>query len=221
MNLPVATARALLAGFAGVGLPADRIREEAGIDAALLERLEAELPGDTFGALWEAALRRAPRPELPTEVGLAIPFGAFGALDYLAGSSATVEAGFLTLAAHFHHVSPFFTLDVETDAAGAGVVRILWSQDQPRRTLSDEFTLAVFTARFRQTSAGPFRVASARLPGPPPPAPPGFMFSPAPTMSPGRRARPPRPKQAEYSSGTSVPRRAKRPWWDALTRPFS
>jgi len=171
MHVPAATARALLAGFSALGLDAERIRIEAGIDAGTLGRLDAELEAEVFTRLWQSAGRRAPRPELPTEVGLAIPFGAFGALDYLAGSARDVEAGFLTLATHFRQVAPFFTVEVLPGEPDGGVVRLVWMQPQPSRDLGDEFTLAVMVGRFRETTNGLFRVSAVRLPGARPAAP--------------------------------------------------
>jgi AraC-like DNA-binding protein len=164
MHLPVATARAVLVGFAALGLDVEEIRVESGIDAGTLERQDAELAADAFTRLWQSALRRAPRPELATEVGLAIPFGAFGALDYLAGTSRDVEAGFLTLATHFRQVSSLFSVEVLPGEPDGGIVRLAWTQPQPSRDLSDEFTLAVFIGRFRETTNGLFRARAVRLP---------------------------------------------------------
>src|SRR5512138_3730723 len=100
-RLPVATARALVEGFRALGLDAGAIRTAAGIAPRELEPLDGVLPGEAFGGLWTEAFRRAPRDELPTEVGLAVPFGAFGPLDYLAASSTTVEAALHSLASFF------------------------------------------------------------------------------------------------------------------------
>ena len=104
-DVAAATVRALLAGFRAAGLDGDALLAAAGIAPAALEPADATLPADRFPALWQAAFRQAPREELPTEVGLGIPFGAFGALDYLAGSSPTVEAAFHSLRGHFRQVA--------------------------------------------------------------------------------------------------------------------
>lgn len=171
MHFPVATIRAVLTGFAALGLDAEQIRVESGIDAGTLERPDAEVESEAFTRLWKSALRRAPRPELPTEVGLAVPFGAFGALDYLAGSSRDVEAGFLTLASHFRQVASFFSVEVLPGEPDGGVVRLVWKEAQPSRDLGDEFTLAVMVGRFRETTNGLFRACAMRLPGVRPAAP--------------------------------------------------
>ncbi len=173
--LPAATARALLAGFRAVGLDAEALRQAAGLTPAALQPVDGLLPVEAFARLWEAAWRRRPREELPTEVGLAVPFGAFGALDYLAASSPTVEAAFHALAAHFRYVAAGFGLEVGRLPEG-GSVRLVPSRPPEGRDrtaeVSDEFTLAVFVGRFRsRRSDPPFRVAQVRLTRPAPERP--------------------------------------------------
>jgi AraC-like DNA-binding protein len=170
--LPAATARALLAGFRAVGLDAGALREAAGIAPSALEPVDALLPAEAFGRLWEEAWRRAPREELPAEVGLAVPFGAFGALDYLAASSPTVEAAFHALAAHFRHVAAGFGLEVARRPEG-GTVQLVPAHPPAGRDrmaeVSDEFTLAVLVGRFRtRPLVPPFRAAQVRLTRPAP-----------------------------------------------------
>jgi len=164
--LPAATARALLAGFGALGLDAEAIRAAAGIETAALEPADGMLPGQAFPRLWEEAFRRAPREELPTEVGLAIPFGAFGALDYLAGSSPTVEAAFHSLQSHFRQVA-HLALEITRTPGGADV-RLVVPAPFPGQQLSDEMTMAIFVGRFRGDARGPFQPSAIRLTRPPP-----------------------------------------------------
>lgn len=173
--LSAAVARALLAGFRGVGLDAEAIRERAGIEKAALEPVDGVLPAEAFGALWQEAFRRAPREELPTEVALAVPFGAFGPLDYLAASSEDVAAAFHSLAAWFRTIASGISLEVERTADG-GEVRVVCSPQGPPpgrpREVSDEFTVAVTIGRFRsRPMSQSFQVSEVRLTRPAPPRP--------------------------------------------------
>jgi AraC-like DNA-binding protein len=170
--LAAATARALLAGLRGAGLDAEAIREAAGIARSALAPVDGVLPAEAFARIWEDAFRRAPREELPTEVGLAVPFGAFGPLDYLAASSADVASAFDSLAAWFRTVAAGISLEVER-AEGGGEVRVVCSAEGPPagkpREVSDEFTVAVIVGRFRSRPVSPpFRVAEVRLTRAPP-----------------------------------------------------
>ena len=168
MDFPAATARAILAGFEAIGLDAPAIRAAAGIDAGALEPFDGRLPGEVFPRLWAEAFRRAPREELPTEAGLAIPFGAFGALDYLAGSSPTVEAAFLSLQGHFRQVASL-SLEVTRGPAAADV-RVIAPDRFPGQEISDEMTIAIFVGRFRGDSAD-FHPSEIRLTRAPPTRP--------------------------------------------------
>jgi len=160
---PAATARAILAGMRVLGLDADAIRAAAGIDAEAIAPVDAAIPGEAFGRLWAEAARRAPRDELVTEVGLNIPFGAFGALDYLAGSAPSVGAAFAALAAHFRYVAMGVSLELSAGKAG-GEVCLVNGATLEDPALSDEFTLAVFVGRFRTRSlSAPFAVEEVRL----------------------------------------------------------
>ncbi len=52
-QLPAATARALLAGFGALGLPAQALRDAAGIREEDLATLDGVVPGAAFAALWD------------------------------------------------------------------------------------------------------------------------------------------------------------------------
>jgi AraC-like DNA-binding protein len=167
--LPAATARALLAGFDAIGLDTGVLCRAAAIGGAELASPDGTLPGESFGRLWQEAFRLAPREELPTEVGLAIPFGAFGALDYLAGSSPTVEAAFHSLRSHFRQVASI-ALEIGVDRANADV-RIVNPETFEGQAISDEMTIAVFVGRFRVDAVTAFRPSAVRFTRLPPHAP--------------------------------------------------
>ena len=198
MPFPATTARALLAGFRALGLDADALRREAGIEPEMLARLDGVLERDCFGRLWAAAFARAPRQELPTEVGMAVPFGAMGALDYLAGTSGNVEAGFMALARHIRQVTADFSIEISQGEAGSGLVQLVWpkplcddaakwskdhdaeewwsfdhsaASSEDHQDPSDEFTLAVCVAHFRSSVAGCFRASAVHLTRPIPQVP--------------------------------------------------
>jgi AraC-like DNA-binding protein len=166
---PSSSLRAILAGFAAIGVDPTALRRAAGIGEEELAAPDGLLPGETFGRVWQEAHRLAPREELPTEVGLAIPFGAFGALDYLAGSSPTVEAAFHSLQGHFRQVARI-SIEIDRTAAGADL-RLRNPAPYPGVEISDEMTLAIFVGRFRGDARAPFHPSSIRLTRAPPRGP--------------------------------------------------
>ncbi len=168
--VPAPTVRALLAGFRRLGLDADAMQAAAGIASDAIEPVDATVPIASFRARWEAAARRAPREELATEVALSIPFGAFGAIDYLAASSPTVGAAFHALAAHFRYVAEGVAIEI-VEPGDAAEVRLVNAPGQDA-AYSDEFTLAVFVGRFRERmKSPPFIVDEVRLSRPTPARP--------------------------------------------------
>lgn len=157
-TMPRVSVEALLEGFAAVGLEADAIREAAGIDPCDEDRV----PSAWWGRLWEAAQRMSPEDEaLPTRVGLAVPFGTFGLLDYLASTAPTLDEAFRILASYMDAASSRVTCvyappELELRASG----------DAPEWT--EEFLVAVFTGRFRALGGRPAVVRAAHLRRPAP-----------------------------------------------------
>lgn len=164
--LPAASARAFLAGFGAMGLDVAALRRALAVGDGELAMADGVLPAEAFDRLWKEASRQAPREELPTELGLAIPFGAFGPLDYLAGSSPDVEAGFHALRSHFRQVARI-AVEIEVTPTGADV-RLLNLATFPGVEISDEMTIAIFSGRFRDSATSPFRASEIRLTRPPP-----------------------------------------------------
>jgi AraC-like DNA-binding protein len=144
---PAITVEALLAGFRGVGLDAESIAHDAGLSERDLEDPDAQIDGSAIGALWQRAMIQAGREELPTEVGLAVPFGAFGVVDYLVGSAETVEAGLVALRDHFEAIASAIAFEVDSDEGGAWV-RVTTAAGEPNHP-GLEFSIAVTLARFR------------------------------------------------------------------------
>lgn len=170
-SIPAATVRALLAAFRALDLDAEAIRSAAGLAGADLAAVDGLLPLESFGRLFAEAARRMPHDELATEVGLSVPFGAFGALDYLAGSAATVGAAFHALAAHFRYVSMSVGLEIE-EGPKTVEVRFVNAPWAPDPFVGDEFTVAVCVGRFRsRPGLGRFAVEAIRLTAPPPKRP--------------------------------------------------
>jgi AraC-like DNA-binding protein len=151
--VPALTLQAMLAGFEALGLSMAPLREACG--AAVAARPEAPVPIEVMARLRAAAAMQRPEPEFPTALGLAIPFGAFGLTDYLAGSSDTVAGGFQSLALHLRLVARGITLDLAR-IDGERWVRVL-AGDAAAPWPGSEMTVAVFVARFRRGTGGAFQ----------------------------------------------------------------
>lgn len=159
--LPVVTLQAQLQGLATLGLDMRRVRARVG---PLPEEPDAMVPLAAYLAMWDEAVAVYGKPGLPTALAMAIPFGAFGALDYLVGSAGCVGGMVESSVLHFAMVASDCWLEHEHDAAGAlHVVRIRAKPWVPQTVL--EFTLAIMLSRLRYLTNNQVRPLRVGLPG--------------------------------------------------------
>lgn len=168
----------MLEGMRACGVAEEAVIAESGLDRAALDRPDGAFPPASFAALWRAGFAIAGRETFALEVGLAVPYGAFGAIDYLAGTSDTVASAFESLASYLRAVAPGIRLEID-QGSSVVAVRLLNMPVQgvslPPDALfvSDVFTLGVFLTRFRVRTEGGFE-ATLDVAGPPPRAPEAF-----------------------------------------------
>jgi AraC-like DNA-binding protein len=121
----------------------------------------ALLPELVRQRLLAGACRAAKREEFAVEAGLALPFGAFGLMDYLATSADTLGKSCEAMARHFHNVSCEHSLETETCESEFRVK--LFSVDMGVDTAArDDFAVGALLSRLRGRVEG-FSLASVRL----------------------------------------------------------
>ena len=167
MFTPVITIEAVLAGLGACGIDTAPMRAAISFPAHT-DKVE-RVPRSIWEELWVAAAKADPRPALPTRVALGVPFGQFGTIDYLMGSSETVNGGIQSLADHFCVAAS--TRDLELDSSGTvNQLRVLdKSAPDP---VSDEFIVAIILGRLRKTTENRFRAERIHLTGAPQEHPP-------------------------------------------------
>lgn len=106
------SSRALLAACARLELDVAALLAEAGLTAAQVDDPDGRLPGPAVAALWRGALQRSGDPELGLRVALAVPFGAYRVIDFLAASAATVGEGLVRVARYFPLVNSALSWEV-------------------------------------------------------------------------------------------------------------
>lgn len=149
--LPALTLHLQLQGLAALGLDAGRVSARLG---PLPQAADAMVPVRSYLDMWDEAERLYGRPGLPSALAMVIPFGAFGALDYLAGSADTVAGGCESAVLHFTMVALDVAVEIDALADGAHALRVRASAGVPVQAL--EFTLAVLFSRLRHVSDGGF-----------------------------------------------------------------
>ena len=112
------SSRALLAACDRLGLDTRELLAEAGLAAAQVNDPDGRLPGAAVSTLWQAAIRRSGDPGLGLRVALAVPFGAYRVIDFLAASAATVGDGLVRVARYFPLVNSALAWDI-TDERSA------------------------------------------------------------------------------------------------------
>jgi AraC-like DNA-binding protein len=163
--VPAVTVQALLEGFRRLGLDERRLRADAGVPEGVLAGASL-VPDAVRQRLWAAAGRAAPRDGLAIEAGLALPFGALGPMDYLAGAAETLGACCEALSRQFHSVSWERRVEIAR-RPGDYRVELVVSETREDTLRGDEFTLGVMVGRFRARVEG-FSVAAVQLKGPAP-----------------------------------------------------
>lgn len=120
--------------------------------------------------LWAHAIARVGRRTLPLEVGLAMPLGSMGAVDYLAASSATVGAALTVTQQVFPLVAPGVQLLLEPLRAGARRVVVVNHPPFPGQLESDLLVLGILLSRLRQFARRPLALPQLDLAEPEPTA---------------------------------------------------
>lgn len=121
-----------------------------------------------FARLWEKVIALTGRRSLPLEVGLMMPMGAMGAIDYLAASSASVGAALTMAQRLFPLVGPGVQLHIERGRSGGRRVSIVNQPPFPGQAASDLLVLGILLGRLRQFARDPVTLTSVHLTQPRP-----------------------------------------------------
>ena len=157
--LPAGTLRAQMQALATLGLDMQHLRSAVG---PVPDGADALVPRQAYLTMWREAQALYGDEALPTALATAIPFGAFGALDYLIGSAATIGGSIESAQLHFAMVSNDAWLDLHRLDDGTRAVQARGLADVPQAAL--EFTLACIHNRMQRVSGGRFEPVRVGLP---------------------------------------------------------
>lgn len=161
-TIPVNNLKALIVGCANCGIPEQKIVSELKLDISGKSGSDL-IPYEMWERAWEIAQAIDGRPDLPTLVARAIPFGTYGIVDYLVGSAETLEDGLRTLANFFAGVS-HDRLEITADNRDLASVRL---HRTSKRIITDEFAISLIIDRFQQVTNGKFNPIKVFLTRPP------------------------------------------------------
>lgn len=157
--LPAGTLLIQLQGLESLGMDASDLRRQLG---PIPDDANALVPSATYDAFWDAALRDSGRPCLPTALASTVPFGAFGVLDYLAGSAETLGACCESLALHFDMAANDMRIDLSSSDSKRWVHLRTESHVLAHAC---EFTMAMVVFRLMHVTQGSFAPLQVFLTG--------------------------------------------------------
>jgi AraC-like DNA-binding protein len=157
--LPALTLQLQLQGLATLGLDVARVRRRVG---PLPDAPDALVPTQAYLDMWDEAHALFGQPGLPSALAMAIPFGAFGALDYLVGSANTLAASCESAQLHFAMVASDVWLELAEVEDGHHLLGVRGIEGLSPVAL--EFTLACIVKLLGSVSDGPFRPVLVGLP---------------------------------------------------------
>lgn len=111
------SSRALLAACERLGIDVAALLADAGLTAAQVADPDGRLPGAAVASLWQAALRHSGDPGLGLRVALAVPFGAYRIIDFLAASAPTVGEALSRVARYFPIINSALAWEIVDEGA--------------------------------------------------------------------------------------------------------
>lgn len=156
MPVAAATGRAILEALGRAGVDPGRLG---------VRRLDDD---QALATLWARAVARTGRPSLPLEIGLSMPLGALGPIDYLAASSATVGAALTVAQQVFPLAAPGVQLLLERRRGGGRRVAVVDQPPFPGQADSDLLVVGILVRRVRELASRPLDVPLLELSAPEP-----------------------------------------------------
>ena len=153
-TLPAHDLRVFLDGLGHLGYHVDGLLAAAGLKHAELEKPDARIPCDAFGAVLTRAQQERYMPNLPLELARVTPLGAWPLIDYLVVTADSVKSGVLQLQRYLRITGAPFAIDVRDDAEPIRVE--MTTHTAP---FAIEFDAALMVLHFRNEAEGPFAAA--------------------------------------------------------------
>lgn len=144
--------RAVLDACERLGLDGSALLNAANLTREQLDDPDRRLAARHADALWEAAFAEARDPHLALHAAVALPFGAYRVVDFLAAHSPTMGDAFKRIASYFALVDVRGVFAVGDGPPATVVMRSATAQALPPP--AQEYTFAALVTRAR-TCAGP------------------------------------------------------------------
>lgn len=160
--------RALLLACEHLGVDTAALLRDVGLPDAAVHAPEGRLPADAVALLWQRALQKSGDRDIGLRAALAVPFGSYRVIDFLAASAPTVGEGLTRVARYFPLINSVLRWDV---ADGSNEVRMALTHVDPARDLPRPYAEYALTVTVRHCRAAngfdwPLREVCLAFPAP-------------------------------------------------------
>ncbi len=142
------TVRAVLRVAKTVGLDAGELARAHALGEAMSD-VDARFPHAAWMALWQDIVRRTGRDSLGIEAAEGLPWGHWDVMDYLFGTSDTLDTALRRFERYFAIISTGVQHVIERDGATVRIVRRYAPDCHTRLLAPSEFAFATTVARLR------------------------------------------------------------------------
>lgn len=164
LTVGTTASRALLLGCEELGLDRQALLDAAGLTMAAVEDPDGRLTVEQVARLWKAALDTSDDPSLGLRMALAVPFGAYRVIDFLAASAPTVGEGIMRMARYFPLVNAALAWDISHDGP---LVRVTLEQPGAPEGLPRSLIVTVLHLRHAAGVRWPLVDVTCTFPAPP------------------------------------------------------
>jgi len=150
--------KALLEVCARRGISTDSLLENAKLSPALMERFNRRIPSDKKRLIWEDAFKRTGDEHIGLRAAERVPFGGYGALDYLLFASATLGEVLNRTSRFYRLINSNAELRLQKHK-NLVLVELYNSNSTSRKSLglSAEFSFAMMLLRFSLAHGSGFK----------------------------------------------------------------
>lgn len=165
------SSRALLAACEQLGFDRQVLLSAAHLTAAEVDDPDGRLGITNVSALWQAALELSGDPGLGLRIAVAVPFGAYRVIDFLAASAPTVGEGLAKVARYFPLINGALAWSISHEASSVRMTLDHPGVPSPLPRAYAEYALAVTVLHCRHANGFAWPVAFASFAFPVPPDP--------------------------------------------------
>jgi AraC-like DNA-binding protein len=162
-TVPILTINAMLEGMRLLGLDAERIAVRSGVQSDDRLSSQERVADAVYATLWREARIASGLDDIGAAVGVVLPTGAFGVVDYLASSAPTLGQSIASTRDFSFLTAESSYWEIEHGPNDESVVRFVNRVAGEEDVVGDEFALGIILGRLSRWALGPVRPCEVQL----------------------------------------------------------